>query len=55
MVEFSNLHYVSILRTKFDSLEIDLRDTFGNTLPFNLEIECETLFQTRQAINQLKL
>lgn len=42
-VQFSTPHYVPLLKTSFESLEIDLRDNTGDLLPFHFGTSCVKL------------
>lgn len=42
-MQFYSPHYVSVLKTRFESLEIDLRDDTGSKLPFKFGTSCVKL------------
>lgn len=42
-VQFSTPHYVPLIKTSFESLEIDLRDNTGTLLPFHFGTSCVKL------------
>lgn len=47
-VQFFSPHYVSVLKTHFESLEIDLRDGTGNPLTFQFGTSCVKLHFRRK-------
>lgn len=49
VMHFSRPHYMSVLKTRFESLEIDLRDNTGSKLPFKFGTSCVKLHFRRSA------
>lgn len=48
-VQFISPHYVSVLKTSFESVEIDLRDNTGKKLPFKFGTSCVKLHFRKRA------
>ena len=52
MVHFIDPHYVPLMRTKFESVEIDLRDDTGQRMPFYFGTTCMKLHFRRVSAQQ---
>lgn len=50
-IQFNSPHYVSVLKSSFESMEIDLRDNTGVKLPFKFGTSCVKLHFRKKADN----